>query len=773
MTQEKLARLLRDKLTITGDGNVIGTDNTVTVIEQEAGNYAIQIGQLTVTLAAEELRRLLALPLPAVAPAPPAHFVGREPELARLKAALTQDGAPQAITALRGLGGIGKTALAKQLAAELDGQLPGGVFWADLPAHSGDPLPILAGWARLCGQDVSGMTTPDTRAQAVRGILARRVRERGGVLAVLDDVHPQWLACAQTLQAALPPGVPALITTREAEVARALRAQVVQLDTLAKGEARELLEALSEGALREVQADRVAELCGYLPLALGLAAGAAAEEGSDWLLRRLSAAATRLDTLELEGAERKEHSLRLTFQISYDGLARRHLETVRIFEQLAVFAPAPIAPARLAGVLAELSGGSPAGSGSDPAQVEAVDEHLRRLARWGLARREGMRYGLHPLLRDYAAERLARNAREYEALRSSHMAYFVKYAEKFTSEFDALEDQIVNLMIAARWSWETGEYDSVLQLAEWLYYSGGRFLDLRAHSKRAKELLEWAAAIGKQRGDEAMQGRHLRNLGIMLKKLGLHDEALEKFQLALAIQEKLSDRAEIAACLLGIGAMLSLRQRSEEAIEKFEKALAIQEELGDEVEVASCHMNIGIELRWLERYEEAHAMFEEAAVRFERHGESKRLAECLFNRGNCFFDQTENERAIECYEKSLSISREIEDLEGIATCRYQQGLVLMEQHAYPSALKHLQEALNISHKIDDMYGRVLAQEAIGEVYGHLGNHSTALQFLRKALEMSQELGYKALEEASRSFIESIERERGGGEGTGLSSERPS
>jgi hypothetical protein len=51
--------LLRDHLTLTGDGNVVGNDNTVRVTKQQAGDYAIQIGEFHLTISADELHRIL------------------------------------------------------------------------------------------------------------------------------------------------------------------------------------------------------------------------------------------------------------------------------------------------------------------------------------------------------------------------------------------------------------------------------------------------------------------------------------------------------------------------------------------------------------------------------------------------------------------------------------------------------------------------------------------------------------------------------------------
>jgi len=71
---ERLRRLLAEDPTlaarlaaITGDGNVVGDHNVATVIKLSAGDYAIQIGQLHLTLSPEQLR---SLPVSAVSASP-------------------------------------------------------------------------------------------------------------------------------------------------------------------------------------------------------------------------------------------------------------------------------------------------------------------------------------------------------------------------------------------------------------------------------------------------------------------------------------------------------------------------------------------------------------------------------------------------------------------------------------------------------------------------------------------------------------------------------
>ncbi|MCE0446202.1 ATP-binding protein [Streptomyces tricolor] len=110
-------------------------------------------------------------------PPPAAGFTGRDEELGRLRAALDPSGAggEQAVlvTAVSGLGGIGKTALAVRAAyaAREEGWFPGGVLFLDL--HGYDDAPVTADQAlqsllRALGVEPEHIpVTADERAGAV------------------------------------------------------------------------------------------------------------------------------------------------------------------------------------------------------------------------------------------------------------------------------------------------------------------------------------------------------------------------------------------------------------------------------------------------------------------------------------------------------------------------------------------------------------------------------------------------------------------------------
>jgi hypothetical protein len=123
MSDEPTESIRSGGININGDadirGDAIGRDKVTNIHgDYVAGNKIVYDAVL----------------LRATPPAPPAHFTGREADLTKFAQLLTS-GASVAITALRGMGGIGKTALAQKLAERLgqgdhEGRpFPGGVLW--------------------------------------------------------------------------------------------------------------------------------------------------------------------------------------------------------------------------------------------------------------------------------------------------------------------------------------------------------------------------------------------------------------------------------------------------------------------------------------------------------------------------------------------------------------------------------------------------------------------------------------------------------------------
>ena len=178
---------------------------------------------------------------PSTGPRHNPNFVGREDELRRLRKALAAQQVA-AITAVHGIGGVGKSALAAEYAHVFGDEYPGGRFW--LPAENHDDLRDLF---RALEAPLNLTFTDDERKDRDAGY--RRVRaeleRRPGTLLVLDNVNRPALLAPAHLGAYRPDAdrVHVLVTMREeppADPAGVVRP--LALDQLSPDDGRKLLQ---------------------------------------------------------------------------------------------------------------------------------------------------------------------------------------------------------------------------------------------------------------------------------------------------------------------------------------------------------------------------------------------------------------------------------------------------------------------------------------------------------------------------------------------------
>jgi tetratricopeptide (TPR) repeat protein len=325
--------------------------------------------------------------VPRQLPAAAGHFTGRQAELDTLVGLLAStDRAAETvvISAIDGMAGIGKTALAVHWAQTHADDFPDGQLYVDLRGYTQGQRPRTPDEALNWLLQALGMPAEQVPADGEQAAALYRQRLAGTrTLIVLDN------AATEAQVRPLLPGAGSclvLITSR-----RRLKglddARILSLDLLSVPESVELLRAVAgpdRVAADDRLSTRVAQLCGYLPLALRIAA-ALLRHRPAWTLEHLAGLLADRHQ-RVQALSDGERDLAAVFDLSYRSLDEPHRV---LFRRLGLI-PGPDLDSYAAAALVEVDPTAATGLLED-----LVDHNLL------LCHAPG-RYRLHDLIRAHA-----------------------------------------------------------------------------------------------------------------------------------------------------------------------------------------------------------------------------------------------------------------------------------------------------------------------------------------------------------------------------------
>ncbi|MFE4058353.1 BTAD domain-containing putative transcriptional regulator [Streptomyces sp. NPDC059096] len=275
----------------------------------------------------EEPEPVHSLPRPAQLPATVPDFTGRDAFVRELGNRLaTAEGSVMAVSALAGIGGVGKTTLAVHVAHAARAHFPDGQLYVDLQGAGtrvAEPEAVLGSFLRALG--TADAEIPDSLAE--RSALYRSALDGRRVLVLLDNARD-----SAQIRPLLPgtTGCAALITSRSRLVDLA-GAHLVDLDVMSPEEALQLFTRIVGPervvAEREAALDVVAA-CGFLPLAIRIAASRLASRRT-WtvsvLAAKLADERRRLDELQAG-----DLAVAATFELGYGALDHTQARAFRL-----------------------------------------------------------------------------------------------------------------------------------------------------------------------------------------------------------------------------------------------------------------------------------------------------------------------------------------------------------------------------------------------------------------------------------------------------------
>ncbi|WP_225827391.1 ATP-binding protein [Streptomyces naphthomycinicus] len=643
-----------------------------------------------------------------------AGFTGREQELARLRAALDPSSADAGqavlVTAVSGLGGIGKTALAVQVAyaAREAGWFPGGVLFVDL--HGYDDVPVTAEQAlqsllRALGVEPEHIpATADERAALYRSVLA----EREAVLILADNA-----SSPDQVRPLLPGGGRrhrVLVTSRD-RLAQ-LGARLVRLDQLTPSAAYELLDR----ALRIADPDdgrvegegeaaaRLARSCGYLPLALQIAAALLAEDPGKSVAELADDLGTSYD--RLAALDDGDRSVRAAFDLSYRRLPAGQ---ARLLSLLAI-APGPEVSEEVAAVLV--------------GEREPPLADLRALARAHLVERGNSpgSWRMHDLVREFGAGVLTGNEKVMDAARLRVLAHYYRWADaaddrlrwlpgkpepaRFATRAEALawlDRERAGLVAAAQW----GRAEPYAGVAARLALCLGDYLEWRRHLDDLIAVSSAAPEAAQGVGDRRIEAMGWINLGNALVVAGRPEESMDASLRGRDLCRSLGDREGEAAAWNNLGLALRDLGRVEEAVEAHTRGCDLCRKLGDRKGEAMAWNNLGLALEGAARVADAINAYHRALDLSRTIGDRQVEATVWNNLGNALEAVGRVDEALQAYKRDLEFCLEFEHWYGAAQSLDNLAIVL-------GSLGRIEDARAHHLRAADAYTRANAPQEAAE-----------------------------------------------------------
>jgi predicted ATPase/Tfp pilus assembly protein PilF len=663
---------------------------------------------------------------PSTLPHPPHRLLGREREVKEIKTLLSQT--HTRLVTLCGVGGVGKTRLALEIAKSLTPNFGAGVYFLALE-NVNESLGLLTTINATLGvSDVPGQTP---LANLINFLQAKEV------LLILDNFEQlvdHSLIIAELLQATTKLKI--LVTSRESlRISFEWQYPLTPFD-LPEPKTQNFQDLLNypvvnlfaerakavkpDFSLSLGNIENVVEICRQLdgvPLAIELAAARIKSFEVDTLFSRLNLKFVRGGVRD---KPQRHQSLEATIAWSYELLSP---DEKLVFISLGMFAGT-----NLAAVEAVCSD-----------QIIDLEQTCLALVDKSLVKLEADRYVMLQTIHEYAQKQLQESGNQAEWDARFNL-YFENLAKTFKKQLEQdnsvavlelIDLEYNNLKTVLNRSLQAGEINRVFQLCLAL----DEYWYLKGYSTEGRVYCEQALALVT---DKAQKAKLLLIIADLALLQGDYLIGEEQAKISFAIWSELGDLQGLKLSLITLGHVTCATGKFDLAKNYHQQSLQICRETGDRLHIAKNLNTLGLIALQQGDYQLAQQHLEEGLTLARAIRRKSTLSVSLSYLGLLVHIQGQYDLARRYYQEKLTIEKEFGNKRGIAIVLGDLGTIAYEQSDYELAQDYFKESLIIRRELRNNGEIAFCLNGLGNVAYSQKKYQLAQFYYEEALKLYQE-----------------------------------